>query len=159
MKLTKKIVSLALSLALAAVMLPTPQTTADLQKENGKTGYIELTVPVQAASTNYYSRSLPIFNITSTGISGTFTISAGSVPTGATVTKVTLKASKSGSGSAYWCVRHEESGKEAEKSFLNTTYFSTEFTGLTAKSSWTVWAEGNSWTTLKAATIRIDYKY
>jgi len=73
-----------------------------------------------------------VLNIATSGVSNEYTITSGSVPSGATISKVELRGTKSaGSGTVYWYVQHNASGRVASKLFASPATFN-DFNGLTA---------------------------
>ncbi len=151
-----------LSFMLAAVMMITMSGMSVMAAEQQEVseGYIEISLD-NAASTNatgYYSKGLVTLNIATAGVSNECRVTSGSVPAGATITKVELTGRKSGSGTIYWYVEHEASGRVASKRFASPATF-TEFNGLTADTAWVVWIEGDPWTTVTGGSIKVYYTY
>ena len=125
-----------LSFMLVAIMIISMSGMNVMAAEQQETreGYVEIALDNAASTfaTNYYSKGLVVLNIATAGVSNECRITSGSVPDGATITKVELKGAKStGSGTVYWYVEHEASGSVASKRFASPATF-TEFNGLTA---------------------------
>ncbi len=159
MKSIKRI--LALSLAVLLMMSINGLEAKAADKENTEQDeYIEISIEEAAiASTGNYSKGLVMLNIATTGVSNTCTITSGSVPDGATITKVELTGTKStGSGTVNWYVTHNDSGLTAHKLFASPATFY-NFNGLTADTSWTVWIEGSPWSTVRNGKIKVYYTY
>lgn len=152
-----------LSFMLAAVMMISMSGMSVMAAEQQEVseGYVEISLDDAAStySTDYYSKGLVVLNIATAGVSNECRITSGSVPAGTTITKVELKGTKSaGSGTVYWYVEHEASGRVASKRFANPATF-TEFNGLTADTAWIVWIEGDAWSTVRNGSIKVYYTY
>lgn len=87
-----------LSFMLAAIMMISMSGMNVMAAEQQETreGYVEIALDNAAStySTNYYSKGLVVLNIATAGVSNECRITSGSVPDGATITKVELKAQK-----------------------------------------------------------------
>lgn len=152
-----------LAFMLAAVMLISMSGMSVMAAEQEETseGYVEISLDETAIpySTGYYSKGLVVLNIATAGVSNECRVTSGSVPDGATITKVELTGTKSaGSGTVYWYVEHEASGRVASKKFASPATF-TEFNGLTADTAWVIWIEGDPWSTVRNGSIKVYYKY
>lgn len=157
----KRIIAMALSLVFALSISGFDVMAAE--NEVYQEEYIEISLAddsvTSTASTGYYSKGLVVLNIATSGVSNQCTITSGSVPAGATITKVELTGRKSnGSGTVYWYVTHNASGLTASKLFGSPATFY-NFNGLTANSSWTVWIQGSPWSTVKGGSIKVYYSY
>lgn len=130
------------------------------EQEEVNEGCVEISLDqAQPYASNYYSKSLVVLNIATSGVSNEYTITSGSVPSGATISKVELRGTKSaGSGTVYWYVQHNASGRVASKLFASPATFN-DFNGLTADTSWTIWIEGSAWSTVRGGTIKVYYTY
>lgn len=152
-----------LAFMLAAVMLMSMSGMSVMAAEQEETteGYVEISLDDTAVTyaTDYYSRGLVVFNIATAGVSNECRITPPSLPDGATITKVELTGTKSsGSGTVYWYVEHEASGRVASKRFASPATF-TEFNGLTADTAWVIWIQGDPWSTVRNGSIKVYYKY
>lgn len=152
-----------LSFMLVAIMIisMSGMNVMAAEQQEKREGYVEIALDNAASTfaTNYYSKGLVVLNIATAGVSNECRITSGSVPDGATITKVELKGAKStGSGTVYWYVEHEASGSVASKRFASPATF-TEFNGLTADSTWIVWIEGDPWSTVRNGSIKVYYNY
>ena len=63
------------------------------EQQETREGYVEIALDNAASTyaTNYYSKGLVVLNIATAGVSNECRITSGSVPNGATITKVELK--------------------------------------------------------------------
>lgn len=158
MKKVKRMLSLVLAMVMMLTM--SGMSVMAAEPDQKQEGYIEISLDEASTyASNYYSRGLVVLNIATAGVSNQCTITSGSVPDGAVISKVELKGTKStGSGTVYWYVRHDASGYTASKRFASPATF-TEFNGLTADTSWTVWIEGDPWSTVRSGTIKVYYTY
>lgn len=152
-----------LAFMLAAVMMTSMSGMSVMaaEQQEVKEGYVEISLDDVSSTyaSNYYSKGLVVLNIATAGVSNECRITSGSVPAGATITKVELKGTKStGSGTVYWYVEHEASGRVASKRFASPATF-TEFNGLTADSAWVIWIEGDPWSTVRNSSIKVTYTY
>ncbi|MEG2521104.1 MAG: hypothetical protein RSA86_07200 [Christensenellaceae bacterium] len=151
----KKLMSVILACVITLSMSATAFAAEPLEQK--QTGFVEFTLDeIAPYASDYYSRSLPVFNIVTGGVSNQFIVSAPSLPANTTVTSVVVKGSLSG-GPATWCVSNSD-GFAASKKFVSTATFS-EFKGSTANTSWTVWIEGADWTTVRGTSFRVNYTY
>lgn len=150
-----------LSFMLVAVMMLTMSGMSVMAAEQPEENYVEISLDNAAStySSSYYSRGLVVLNIATSGTSNECRVTSGSVPDGATITKVELTGTKSsGSGTVYWYIEHEDSGIVASKRFASPATF-TNFNGLTADSAWIVWIEGSAWSTVRNGSIKVYYTY
>ncbi len=152
-----------LSFLLTAIMLISMSGMSVMAAEQQEVteGYVEISLDdaVSTYASDYYSKGLVVLNIATAGVSNECRITSGSVPSSATITKVELKGTKStGSGTVYWYVEHEASGRVASKRFANPATF-TEFNGLTADTAWIVWIEGDAWSTVRNGSIKVYYTF
>ena len=87
-----------LSFMLAAIMMISMSGMNVMAAEQQETreGYVEIALDNAASTyaTNYYSKGLVVLNIATAGVSNECRITSGSVPDGATITKVELKGTK-----------------------------------------------------------------
>lgn len=129
------------------------------EMEEADENYVEISLDqAQPYADGYYSKGLVVLNIATSGVSNKCTVTSGSVPSGAVITKVEVRGTKSaGSGTVYWYVKHNASGYTASKFFANPATFN-DFNGLTADSSWTVWIEGDAWSTVRNGSIKVYYR-
>ena len=150
-----------LSFMLVTVMMLTMSGMSVMAAEQPEENYVEISLDNAAStySSSYYSRGLVVLNIATSGTSNECRVTSGSVPDGATITKVELTGTKSsGSGTVYWYIEHEDSGIVASKRFASPATF-TNFNGLTADSAWIVWIEGSAWSTVRNGSIKVYYTY
>lgn len=150
-----------LSFMLVAVMMLTMSGMSVMAAEQPEENYVEISLDNAAStySSSYYSRGLVVLNIATSGTSNECRVTSGSVPDGATISKVELTGTKSsGSGTVYWYIEHEDSGIVASKRFASPATF-TNFNGLTADSAWVVWIEGSAWSTVRNGSIKVYYTY
>lgn len=150
-----------ISFMLVAIMMLTMSGISVMAAEQPEENYVEISIDdvASAYSSSYYARGLVVLNIATSGTSNECRITSGSVPVGATITKVELTGTKSsGSGTVYWYVEHEDSGIVASKRFASPASF-TNFNGLTADSAWIVWIEGSAWSTVRNGSIKVYYTY
>lgn len=150
-----------LSFMLVAVMMLTMSGMSVMAAEQPEENYVEISLDNAAStySSSYYSRGLVVLNIATSGTSNECRVTSGSVPDGATISKVELTGTKSsGSGTVYWYIEHEDSGIVASKRFASPATF-TNFNGLTADSAWIVWIEGSAWSTVRNGSIKVYYTY
>lgn len=150
-----------LSFMLVTVMMLTMSGMSVMAAEQREENYVEISLDNAAStySSSYYSRGLVVLNIATSGTSNECRVTSGSVPDGATITKVELTGTKSsGSGTVYWYIEHEDSGIVASKRFASPATF-TNFNGLTADSAWIVWIEGSAWSTVRNGSIKVYYTY
>ena len=152
-----------LSFMLAAIMMISMSGMSVMAAEQQETreSYVEISLDDAASTyaTNYYSKGLVILNIATSGVSNECRVTSGSVPAGTTITKVELTGRKStGSGTVYWYVEHEASGRVASKRFASPATF-TEFNGLTSDSAWVIWIQGDPWSTVTGGSIKVYYTY
>lgn len=146
---------------LVAVMMLTMSGMSVMAAEQPEENYVEISLDNAAStySSSYYSRGLVVLNIATSGTSNECRVTSGSVPDGATISKVELTGTKSsGSGTVYWYIEHEDSGIVASKRFASPATF-TNFNGLTADSAWVVWIEGSAWSTVRNGSIKVYYTY
>ncbi|RRD93463.1 hypothetical protein EII17_12625 [Clostridiales bacterium COT073_COT-073] len=152
-----KLLALMLAIVIIATFSVTSIPVQALESEN----YVEISLDNVESdrATGYYSRSFVTLNIATGGTSNLSTVSAPSVPSGATITRVELTGRKSsGSGSISWYIKHESLNRTASKIFSSSVAF-TEFNGLTPDTSWTVWIQGSNWSTVTGARIKVYYTY
>lgn len=148
-----KIFKILLSCAISTSLMFTTNSINAMSFENLNNA----TESVTTARSGYYSKGLVMLNISAGSSSNTCTITSGSVPANAVVTNVEVKGS--GTGTTLY-VRHEDTGFSSSKYVTSsTTSFSTEFDGLTADSSWTIWIEGSQWSTFRNGSIKVTYSY
>lgn len=161
MRKLKKFLSFMLVAVMMISMSGMSVLAAEQQEVEVSGDYVEILLNDIASTyaTDHYSKGLVVLNIATDGVSNECRITSGSVPAGATITKVELTGRKStGSGTIYWYVEHETSGRIASKSFASPATF-TEFNGLTADSAWIIWIEGDSWSTVTGGSIKVYYTY
>lgn len=113
------------------------------------------------ATESSYSRGLVTLNITAGGKSNESLIT-GTVSDKAIVTKVELTgsiktANVSGVGNATWYVRHNGYNESVPVPGKTSKVSTTAFAGLPAKTTWSVWIEGASYSTVKGGSIRVYY--
>lgn len=153
----------SLSFMLAVVMMISMSGMSVMAAEQQETreGCVEISLDDVASTyaSNYYSRGLVVLNIATAGVSNECRITSGSVPDGATISRVELKGTKStGSGTVYWYVEHEATGRVASARFASPATI-TSFNGLTADSAWIIWIEGDAWSTVRNGSIKVYYTY
>ncbi|MFV0502626.1 MAG: hypothetical protein ACK5LT_01455 [Lachnospirales bacterium] len=111
------------------------------------------------AATSSYSRPLPTLNLVS-GQSNQATVSAPSLPDGATITSITMTGSKSGTGINTWHVSHDASGDTGSALYSSNGTVMHDFDGLTADSSWTIYfTSTGTFQTITNGQIEVEYTY
>lgn len=113
------------------------------------------------ATQSSYSRGLVTLNIGAGSKSNESRIT-GFAPKNAKVTRVEVTgfvrtANVMGVGNANWYVRHDESDFTVSLRGGKGTVSTNDFAGRTANTTWTVWLEGASFSTVKGGSIRVYY--